>query len=546
MSLFTPGDDPSSPFPPLGAPRAADRPAPGASPGTRPSAGAPSPTGPSPRPGAPRPAPSRPVAVAVVVVLMLLAAGLRLYGIGRQSLWVDEGYTAYLARLTPVGYVENVLHTVRNILPPLYFALLHYWTALVGSSETTLRLPSAVAGVLAVPVLYALVSRCFDRTAGLLAATALTLSVFHLHYSQEARMYELLALLSLVSLYLLVRLVQQGRPWQLVALAVTDALVVYTHHYGVLLLVAEGAWIGLLAVGGDLPKGIGRRWLVSRVVLAVLVLPWVLIFVDQVHKVSEYPWLPPTTARSVYDVLVYFAGTPWCLAALGVLALAGLPARRGLPGRLLARRGLTADDRGYLLLWLAFVLPLGLAFGYSVTVSPVFGQKYLIASAAAFLALAAVGARELPGRVFPAVALLAALAVATPQALHEYRDVTKEQWREATAYVESGAVPGDLVLFNAGYGLQNGYGFYARRTDLVTTAFPVGSGEFATLPTPDQLAGLARLVAGHPHAWIVYSQSPDHAASIAERLASLSTGGECRDFVGVQVCRYDLPSGAGA
>jgi 4-amino-4-deoxy-L-arabinose transferase-like glycosyltransferase len=478
---------------------------------------------------------------------MLVGEALRLYHLGTQSLWVDEGYTAYLVRLTPVGYVQNVLHTVRNILPPLYFALLHYWTVLVGRSEVTLRLPSAVFGVLAIPLLYLVVVRLFDVTTAMLSAAVLTMSLFQLRYSQEARMYELLALLSLASLYLLVRLLSQARTWQVGALAVVDALVVYTHHYGALLLIAEAGYVVMRALVRDLDGPVVRRWLVSRAVFAALVLPWALIFVNQLHKVGEYPWLPPVTWRSLYDVLVFFAGSSWSLAILAVLVLTGLAVRPGLFRRLGARRGLTRDDRGYLLLWWAFAVPVLLAYGYSALASPVFGQKYLIGSSVPFLVLAVLGARALPGRVLPVLGLALAVAASGPQVLHFYRDITKEQWRETTAYVESQAAPGDLVLFNAGYGLANGYGFYARRTDLVTDPFPLGSEEFATLPDARQLAGLAGLVAGHPHAWIVYSQSPDHAATIATELGRLSTGGACKNFVGTVVCRYDVrtatPSG---
>jgi mannosyltransferase len=480
----------------------------------------------------------------LVFGLILVAEALRLYHLGRQSLWVDEGYTAYLSRFTPVDYVDDVLHTVRNVLPPLYFALMHYWTALVGVSEVTLRLPSAIAGAIAVPLLYALVVRLFDVPAAMLSAAVLTVSLFHLQYSQEARMYELLALLSLLSLYLLVRLLDEARTRQVVGLVLTDVLIVYTHHYGVLLLIAEAGYVVMLAVTGDLERRALRRWLVSRLVCAVLVLPWVLIFVNQLDKVTAYPWLKPVTWRSIYDVGVRFAGSSWSLAAYAVLILLGLAARPGLPRRLLARRGLTRDDRGYLLMWWAFAVPVLLAFGYSAVVSPVFGHKYLIASSLPFLVLAVLGARALPGRTLPAVALVVAVAASGPQVLHFYRDVTKEQWRDTTAYVESRASPGDLVLFNAGYGLQAGYAFYARRTDLVVQPFPLGSEEFATLPTTRQLAGLVRLVAGHRHAWIVYSQSPDHDATIAVELGKLSTGGECRTFVGTVACRYDVrPAG---
>jgi 4-amino-4-deoxy-L-arabinose transferase-like glycosyltransferase len=477
---------------------------------------------------------------ALLVVMMLVGGGMRLYGLGRESLWVDEGYTAYLSRLTPAGYIDDVQHTVRNILPPLYFSLMHYWTALVGSSEVTLRLPSVVAGVLAVPLLYALMARLFDPVAGLLGAAALTLSPFQLYFSQEARMYALLALLSIGSLYLLVRLLEEGRGWQVVALAVTDALVVYTHHYGALLLIAEAGFVVVRVLSRDLGRRMALRWLLSRLVLGVLVLPWALIFVDQLHKVGAYPWLPPVTVHSVYSVLVHFAGSAWSLGALAVLVVVGLLPRRGLPRRLIARQGLSREDRGYLLMWFAFAGPLLLAIGYSVVMSPVLGQKYLIASSVAFLMLGVVGARNLPGRLLPVAALAVVVAASGPQYLHFYRDVTKDQWREATAYVEANASPGDLVLFNAGYNLQNGYGAYARRTDLVTRPFPLGSEEFAILPTPRDLDGLTRLVAGHPHAWIVYSQTPDRDSTIAEELGNLSTGGVCESFVGIAVCRYDM------
>lgn len=478
--------------------------------------------------------------VSAVVGLVLAGAGLRLQGLGRQSLWVDEGYTAYLVRLTPVEYVDDVRQTVRNILPPLYFTLLHYWTALVGSSEVTLRLPSVVAGVLAIPLLYSLVTRLFDAVAGLLAAAVLTVSLFQLRYSQEARMYALLTLLSIGSLYLLVRLLEERRGWQVGAVAVVDALLVHAHHYGALLLIAEAGFVVTLALARGLRPAALRRWLLSRALFGVLVLPGALIFVDQVHKVGAYPWLAPAGPHKVYDVMVTYAGSVWALLILTALVGLGLMVRRELPGKLLARRELTRQDGGYLLLWWAFLGPIALSIGYSVLVSPVFGGKYLIASSVAFWVLAVVGARALPGRVLPVLVLVVAVAVSAPQYRHFLCDVTKEQWRETAAYVEENAAAGDLVLFNAGYGLRNGYDFYARRTDLVALPFPLGSEEFATLPTREQLAGLAGLVAGRAHAWIVYAQSPDHGATIAGELSRLSTGGQCRSFVGVIACRYDV------
>ena len=518
---------------------AVDRPAPLA---RRHAPARPSSDRPTVEPAATRPADLSPRATrATLAVLVLLAAALRLTGLGRESLWVDEGYTKYLATLTPGAYLDDVRHTVRNILPPLYFTLLHGWTALAGDSETALRLPSAVAGILTLPLLHALLSRLFDRTTGLLGAGLLAVAPFHLHFAQEARMYALLALLCVASAYLLVRLLDETRTWQLLALAVTEAAVVWTHHYGLLVLVAEAAFVGVLTARRDVTGRALRRWLAAQVLAAVLVLPWALLFLDQLHKVGAYPWLPPVTVGSVGAVLVAFAGSPAALAATGALLAAGLWG---------ATRGRTAG-RGVLLLWCLFAVPLLLAIGYSVAVSPVFGRKYLIASSVALLGLAAVGARTLAGQVLTgrrraaaALAVVLVAALAAPQVLAQRTTTTKEQWREATALVERTAAPGDVVLFNAGYTMRNGFGAYATRTDLETHPFPLGSEEFSLRPTPAQLDALPGLVTGRRHAFVVYSQSDDPGWSIADALGALADGGDCTDLVGVSVCRYDLRSDA--
>lgn len=478
---------------------------------------------------------------ASVLVLMAVGAALRLYDLGKQSLWVDEGYTAYLARFTPAEYVSNVLHTVRNVLPPLYFAVLHYWTAVFGRSEASLRMPSVVAGVVAIPLLYSFVARTFGRLAGVFGAAVLTVNVFQVRQSQDARMYELLALLSVLSLYLLTRLLSERRTWWVIGLAVVNTLIVYTHHYGILFLLVEIGYVVLLLLTRNLDRPAAIRYLLSSWLLGILVLPWMVIFVNQLHKVNQHPWKAPVTWRSLYFMLIDFTGSTWCLVVLGTLVLIGTYGYRALPRRVLTRQRLSAQERQYLLLWLIFLGPVTLAFAYSALAAPVFGSKYLIASAMAFLMLAALGVPALPWRIMAAGVFAVALVAGSVPALRGYYGETKEQWREATAYVESLAAPGDLVLFNAGYGLAYGFDSYARRSDLEKLAFPLGSDEFRAQPTAKDLAGLGPLVAGHPNAWIVYAQSPDKGWTVSATLSRLSVGGaSCREFVLVVACRYPL------
>ena len=86
--------------------------------------------------------------------------------------------------------------TAQDIHPPLYYALLHAWAALLGTGPAALRLLSLVVGVLTIPLLYLVARRMLSTRAALLAALLLTISPLHVYYSQEVRMYGLVALLS--------------------------------------------------------------------------------------------------------------------------------------------------------------------------------------------------------------------------------------------------------------------------------------------------------------------------------------------------------------
>ena len=146
----------------------------------------------------------------LLMALLLIAFGLRVYRLDAQSLWSDEGLSLYRARLALGENLTNVIVVPPNVPtqdtnPPLYFMALSALRAIAGESEYTLRFASVLAGVLLVPLLYVTGRRLFAERAGLLAALLGAVSPFLVWYSQEARMYTLLAALSLASVYLLLR-----------------------------------------------------------------------------------------------------------------------------------------------------------------------------------------------------------------------------------------------------------------------------------------------------------------------------------------------------
>jgi len=133
-----------------------------------------------------------------VIGLTAGAGVLRFYGLARQGFWFDEASTALLVHLSP-GQMLGLIPQTEST-PPLYYLVAWIWTRGFGFGEAGLRSLSALAGVLVVPVAYGAAARLLGHRAGLIAAALTACNPLLIWYSQEARSYELLVLLTGVAL----------------------------------------------------------------------------------------------------------------------------------------------------------------------------------------------------------------------------------------------------------------------------------------------------------------------------------------------------------
>src|SRR5437867_8067271 len=159
--------------------------------------------------------------LAPLMGLLLLAFGLRVAGLERQSIWVDEGFSVDFASRTAadmtamwkarggVGAItdpeaaraaSDPLAIAVDIHPPLYYLMLNQWLPLAGRGEYAVRFPSVIVGTLLVLVLYKLGASLAGPSAGLAGAAVGTVTPFYVAFSQEARMYAPVALFCGLSL----------------------------------------------------------------------------------------------------------------------------------------------------------------------------------------------------------------------------------------------------------------------------------------------------------------------------------------------------------
>jgi hypothetical protein len=318
---------------------------------------------------------------------------------------------------------------------------------------------------------------------GLGAAFLAAVNPFQVYYAQEARMYMLLAVLTVGTILALIRLVE-GASWPVwVVLVLCEAGGLYTHYsfvFVVLVLnLAFGLWLALSWRRGPV---IWRalNWLLSQVVVVLLYLPWLPTAVKQVVT-----WPNPAGTSTVLSPLPRALADTWrwlvfgptieteqvlvpllviaLLAALGAVALAaGWTERSSLRSRWGA---------GVLLLWvgLPFLLMLALALYREAYL------KFLLVNSPAVTVLLACGLlTPLPGasriterplssiqysiRLFLGVLLL----VPTVCALRNYYadpSYARDDYRAIATYVDAVGRPGDSILLNAP-GQQEVFGYY--------------------------------------------------------------------------------------
>jgi hypothetical protein len=171
----------------------------------------------------------------ISILLIWLGFATRLHDLGGDSLWMDEMNTARDVR-------NQEQFSVRDH-PPLLYVLITGTTYLFEESEFSLRLPSALAAVLAIPLLIRFGYLLRYPAAGLWAALLLILLPFHLRYAQEARHYSLLLSLSIATYLLLWLALRKRKTKYFVGYSILTALNLYVHYAALVVLASQSILI---------------------------------------------------------------------------------------------------------------------------------------------------------------------------------------------------------------------------------------------------------------------------------------------------------------
>jgi len=394
-----------------------------------------------------------------ILLAVMLAFALDVYRLDGQSLWYDEGVSAFMVHRDVPAILDAA---ARDIHPPLYYLLLRLWAPFAGASEFALRFPSTLASVASVALLARLAGRLWGGGPALFAALFLAIAPFGVAYAQEARMYALVATLVLASFVCFERLLGSedspghplvshpltpkavGRPqappegaeppldspiattdtsqdrarWRWwVAYVVITLAALHTQYFAALALVAQNG-ATLLGFGSPAGRdgrrrrwGWWRRWLAAQAVVVVLYLPWLAYARGSLlaWPALNEPLSPLELGRRLF--LVFAFGPAWdatatsrAILAVGILAMLGPVGWAWAP---------TGRRRHAALMGSALFLGV-LASFYLITLQrPAYNPKFLLLAEPGFALLLASGLTAAVGIVRLALGWLGGRTLAT-------------------------------------------------------------------------------------------------------------------------------------
>jgi hypothetical protein len=368
-----------------------------------------------------------------LLALMALAAVMRTTQLD-IGFWIDEGLSVGIAD-RPLGDIPATLRLDGS--PPLFYALMHFWIDLVGTSEPAVRAFSLTCTLLAVPVAFWAARAVFGLRGGWIGAVLAATNPFLTQYGMEGRMYALVVLIGFVACATFARAFVieppgQGRRRWAMGFAVALAALLYTHNWTLFFAAAcAGTWLVLWRRAPVRERGeLVRAGLIGFGGAALLYLPWLPTMIDQTLHTGA-PW---SDTPSLGDLLAFPARV---LGTAGHVALL-LAAGAGIGALVTRERGRPKARAALAMAGLA-VATVAIAWLAS-QLSPAWANRYLATGLAPLLMLGAGGLAHAGRLGVAGVIIVAILGIGTTPPNH------KSNARDVAEAIGPALRPGDLVV----------------------------------------------------------------------------------------------------
>lgn len=432
-----------------------------------------------------------------LLLIVLLGTLLRLYLISQESFWLDETATATAVRdystmeifnnaifhgLVTPGYWEG---TITDL--PLYFVVLSFWVKLFGVTELTLRLFSALFGLLSIIMVFLVARQITTDKTALASSFIFSLSAVAIQFSQEARLYSFMLFMALCSAYFFIKSLKTGKLAHLSGFAVFSVIGLYTHFSYVFFIFFQVLYT-LIAL--KINQKHVKKAIISFFLIGLLYLPILPRLFQQSAGAGAFlgkptlfstakvllmlnTWIFPSQElqENIYSLnFSPFAIADWLLilsaiilalfmTAFFIISLLHLKRKSGK--KFVAFKNINKifndkyfiDDKWmvFLLFWIFVPFLSELLLSILHPTATLFGPiNYLLFVFPAYIISVSIGILSLKWRYSRIAIILLAVFSLLPLASY-YANADKQQWREAALFMKENLKDDEIILINSPY-----------------------------------------------------------------------------------------------
>ena len=207
-----------------------------------------------------------------IIVLILIAALLRVYNLSKESFRLDESGYVIAVFWNGLPQIIQESHTWGH--PPFYFIIYNIWGKIFGISEFALISLSLIAGIISIVLIYLIIKKLFkNKDIAFVSALLTCFSLFHFHFSRDATEYSFFPMMIFLSTLAFISFVQskpEKKRLNAIFYVITTALMFYTHYYAFMVIIVQNLAFFIFY---KKHRKLLKTWITMGIILLVLITP---------------------------------------------------------------------------------------------------------------------------------------------------------------------------------------------------------------------------------------------------------------------------------
>ena len=428
------------------------------------------------------------------ILILLFSIILRLYGLSKESIWIDE---AYSLELSSRSFSEITIGTANDQHPPFYYYLLKIW--MFGTTNLIkARYLSVLLGVINIIQIFYFSRYLFktNKKNIYIITSLIAISPIHIWYSQEIRMYILLLVLTTASTFFFTKLISENySKKQFAYYVILNLFSIYTHNYAIFIILFQFLFTCFLSISKKITKKMFLKIIFGFFFVLISYSPWIIILFNQIlfHKIT---WIDDFSL-SVLSTGIFRLISGYPIMVIGntskviLLFIFGIFVIFGSLRYLFKNK---VQSRTYLLLLTWGFIPLIIISLFSIKY-PIFQNKQLLILLFPMLSIIILLLNDLFPKKISNSFIIILLCMNIISTIYQHSTINKDDWLSLVDFLKEEYQTGDILFYNPAaiqYSIKynsfvnNPFKFqaYPRNYDIVSGGW---AGEKLTIETSDEI-----------------------------------------------------------